>query len=73
MTPKDLESLVGTLISTHTAVWKALLHLRYLQSTLLFSLKQGRKPGKSIQISQAMRRDMEGWVFGGLRSNRASP
>ena len=35
-TQEDLESLVGTLISTNTAVWKAPLHLRYLHRTLLF-------------------------------------
>ena len=47
-TQEDLESLVGTLISTHTAVWKAPLKLRHLLRTLLFYLKQGRKPGRSI-------------------------
>ena len=51
-TQEDLESLVGILISTHIAVWKAPLHLRYLQRMLLFSLKQDRNPRRSIQISQ---------------------
>ena len=72
-TQEDLESLVGTLISTHTAVWKAPLHLRYLQRMLLFSLKQGINPQRSILVSQPMIRNLEWWASGGLRSNRVSP
>lgn len=41
-TQEDLESFVGTLTSTHTAIWMAPLQLRYLQRFFLFSLKQGR-------------------------------
>ena len=35
ITQEDLESLLATLISPHTAVWKAPLHLRYLERMLL--------------------------------------
>ena len=73
ITQDDLQSVVGTLISTHMAVWKAPLHLRYLQRMLLSSLKPGRKANRSIQISQEMHIDFKWWALGGLRSNRVSP
>ena len=50
-TQEELESIVGTLITTHMDVWKAPLHLRYLQRLIPFSLKQGRKEGASISLT----------------------
>ena len=55
---------MDTIISTHTAVWKALLKLRHLQRMFLFYLKQGRKPRRSIQILHGMRRDTKGKLIG---------
>ena len=47
-TQEELESFVGTLISTHTAVWQAPMHLRFLQILYLFSLKQCRNKQRNI-------------------------
>ena len=50
-TQKDLESFVGTLISTIPAVWKAPLHYRALQRSLNFFLTRGRYKSKIVLIS----------------------
>ena len=48
---KNLECFVGTLIRTTPAVWKAPLHYRALQRSLIISLKGGRSKSKSVRIS----------------------
>ena len=50
-TQENLECFVGTLISTTPAVWKAPLHYRALQRSLIISLKGGRSKTKSVRIS----------------------
>ena len=64
-TQEDLESFVGTLISTTPAVWKAPLHYRALQRLLNFSLKRGRNKIKSVWISHpSIVRELEWWASG---------
>ena len=73
-TQEDLECFVGTLISTTPAVWKAPLHYRALQRSLLISLKRGRNKSRSVRISHpSVVRNLEWWASGGLRANRTSP
>ena len=50
-TQENLECFVGTLISTTPAVWKAPLHYRALQRSLIISLKGSRSKSKSGRIS----------------------
>ena len=65
-TQEDLESFVGTLISTQPAVWKAPLHFRALQIVLLFSLRQGRKKHRSVRLSNHfVLRDLDWGASGG--------
>ena len=47
-TQESRECFVGTLISTTPAVWKAPLHNRALQRSLIISLKRGRNNSKSV-------------------------
>ena len=73
-TQEDLESFVGTLISTQPAVWKAPLHFRALQRLLLISLRQGRNKCRSVRLSDySVVRDLDWCTYSGLRANRISP
>ena len=65
---------MGTLISTTPAVWKAPLHYRALQRSLIISLNGGRSKSKSVRISHpGVVRELNWWASGGLRANRTSP
>ena len=73
-TQEDLECFVGTLVSTTPAVWKAPLHYRALQITLLVSLRKfGRDKRRSVFFSHGSLRDLDWWASGGLRANNVSP
>ena len=50
-TQENMECFVRTLMSTTPAVWKATLHYRALQRSLIISLKGGRSKYKNIRIS----------------------
>ena len=63
---------MGTLNSTTPAVWKAPLHYRALQRTLLHSLRIGRKSRRSVLFSHLDLRDLEWWASGDLRANNVS-
>ena len=73
-TQENLECFVGTLISTTPAVWKAPLHYRALQRSLIISLRGGRSKSKSVRISHpSVVRELNWWASRGLRANRTSP
>ena len=66
-TQENLECFVGTLISTTPAVWKAPLHYRALQRSLLISLKRGRNKYRSVRISHpSVVKTLEWWASGGM-------
>ena len=72
-TQEDLECFVGTLVSTQPAVWKAPLHFRALQRSLLVSLCIGRNKLRSVFFSHTCLRDLEWCASRGLRANIVSP
>ena len=73
-TQEDLECLVGILVSTQPAVWKAPVHFRALQRSLLISLMTfWRDKSRSVFFSHASLRDLEWWASRGLRANTVSP
>ena len=71
-TQENLECFVGTHINTTPAVWKAPLHYRALQRSLIISLRGGRSKFKSVRNSHSsVVRELNWWASAPLPSRNS--